>query len=196
MKDVFCQYHKIKEDVIYQTNNFFVKVGFGLIAPGQVMIIPTAHYDSLADLPKHLEQEFSDLQKMVIGKVSTSFSAPFLIEYGNCGTVQHAHIHVIPKKSDNFEISNIIDEMIVNGGVPYQPITLEQFKENYQPRKNYVLIEDGISCVVSKEDFSGHRHYFSKTLGVPAVHSWSDLSLEEEIIDQQKREITRNTLIF
>ena len=56
-KDIFCQYDKIKEDVIYRSNHFFVKIGFGLVAAGQVMLIPLEHYDSFAELPLEFNPE-------------------------------------------------------------------------------------------------------------------------------------------
>lgn len=201
MRDIFCQYEStFKEDSLYQTDNFWVKIGFGLIAPGQVMLIPRAHYDCLADLPQHLEQEFLDLKQEITEKVSAAFSSPFLIEYGNCGTVQHAHIHFIPKKSEDFLITDVLGEMVISRVVPHQLMDPKTFRENYVAGSRYIFVEDnGVSCVLPQDSLRinyNHREYFSKVLGLPAAHSWSKLTLEEKMIDERKREITKKTLAF
>ena len=41
---IFCNRGKIKDDILLETKNFFVKVGIGIIAPGHVMLITKKHF--------------------------------------------------------------------------------------------------------------------------------------------------------
>ena len=54
----FCQRDKIKSDILMESENFFVKVGVGILAPGHVMVITREHLSCFAELPNHLMKEF------------------------------------------------------------------------------------------------------------------------------------------
>ena len=53
-KCIFCNCDSIKEDILWETDNFFVKVGVGILAPGHVMIIPKEHISCYAELSNQL----------------------------------------------------------------------------------------------------------------------------------------------
>lgn len=213
MEDIFCQYDKIKEDILYGSPNFLVKVGLGLITSGHVMLVTKKHYGSFADLPDYLEEEFRFVKESLADKIAEAFSTPFLIECGNCGTVAHAHIHFIPKSGDGYEISNIIGEMVLPSGLPYRLLSRQEQKKRYFPGDKYVGLEDdGVYCVVGRGNSLDsnppdsnppewwkqieYRRFFTEVKGVKAVRSWSRLTASEKTVDERKREITKQMLRF
>lgn len=95
---VFCEAKLNKGEVIFETENFFVNIGVGLVAPGHMMLIPKRHYDCCADIPRNLRPEFDGAAKLIFGKIKKVFGAPFLVEYGIFGqSVAPAYLHFIPK---------------------------------------------------------------------------------------------------
>ena len=201
-KDIFCQYDKIKDDILYETKDFFVKVGFGLITPGHVMLVPKSHYDSFADLSEELKQEGTKLKRLLIQKITAAFSEPFLVEYGNCGSVAHAHIHFIPKKGEGYEIQDIVTEMVSSRNIPHTSASKEKAMI-YKSGDCYVSIEDNgkfsyIPGTTFEEwwDDTDYRKFFSEVKGFKGVRAWSSLTREEKILDEHKREITKKILRF
>ena len=201
-EDLFCQQDKIKEDILHQTENFFVKVGIGIVTPGHVMIISKKHFPSFADLPETLNQELEQLKAQLKEKITSLFAAPFLIEYGNCGSIVHAHIHFIPKKGESYEIQDIMEEMIYSKNTPKSTV-IKGNSKLCQSGDNYVNIEDNHSSYIitgttTEEwwDNTDYRKFFSQEIGLKGVVSWSSLTAEEKVLDEQKRKITRKLLVF
>lgn len=58
---IFCNCEKA--DIIYETKNFYIKVGKGIITPGHVMIIPKKHYSAIAEIDKEFVNEYLDLKR-------------------------------------------------------------------------------------------------------------------------------------
>jgi len=58
MDCVFCNREEVKEDILWETENFFVKVGVGILAPGHIMLISKKHLSCFGELPDELNQEF------------------------------------------------------------------------------------------------------------------------------------------
>ncbi len=108
---IFCNREKIRTDIIKETDNFFVKVGKGIIAPGHVMIITKKHYLSFAELPTQYINELSYLEKYLSKIIRKAFkTSVFGIEYGIWGqSIHHAHIHIIPLKGPGYDIKNLGD---------------------------------------------------------------------------------------
>ena len=72
-KCIFCNYDSIKEDILLESDNFFVKVGVGILAPGHVMIIPKEHISCFAELPDRLGKEFISIKEQVFNKVCVNY---------------------------------------------------------------------------------------------------------------------------
>ena len=105
-KCVFCDYDRIKEDILWETENFYVKVGVGILAPGHIMIVSKKHLSCFGEIPDELNEEFTHLIEEVFQKVKSNFSEPIMYEHGVYSqSVPHAHIHFVPKKSDFYSRS-------------------------------------------------------------------------------------------
>ena len=133
----FCDKSNIERDIIYETKNFIVKVGVGIITPGHVMIIPKDHYKCYGELPKEHEKEFLDLKNKIINKITEKFSEPFLIEMGAWGqSVKHAHIHVIPLEGEGYKINSIIKELVIPSGFKHEETSINNIKKNTKQEKD------------------------------------------------------------
>jgi len=198
----FCNRELIKDDIIYESENFFVKVGFGLVTAGHVLITTKQHFQCFGELPGELDEEYHQLKQFVIQKITDKFAKPFLIEYGIWGqTVPHAHVHLIPTKNDDYEVTSIIDEMVIPSQVPFMKGTLSNVKKLYAQEKKYVYIEeDGQTYTVDvhtlpNEDKSNtpldFRGFFPAKKSVKGIESWKNLSDEAKIKDEEKRTKTK-----
>ena len=58
MECIFCNLQSSTDEILWETNNFFVKVGIGIFSPGHVMIISKKHLSCFGELPKELYKEF------------------------------------------------------------------------------------------------------------------------------------------
>lgn len=202
---IFCDREKIEEGIVHETEDFFVKVGFGLVTAGHVFIFPKEHYDCLAEMPKELWDKFMVLKEEVKRKVKENFSEPFMVEYGNCGTVAHAHAHLIPLKGEGYEVKSIMEEMGSEGEVEWEEINWNRLREIYLGEKKYVWIEEKGKSYVGhvsrlgnggKENNPGflYRVFFTEVKGLKAVHNWKKLIGEEKKIDEKKRKKTKKIL--
>jgi diadenosine tetraphosphate (Ap4A) HIT family hydrolase len=107
-KCIFCNYDSIKEDILWESDNFFVKVGVGILAPGHVMIISKKHLSCLGELPKQLTEEFIFLKDDVFDKIKSNFSEPIVYEHGVYSqSIKHAHLHFVPSKNSFYKLENI-----------------------------------------------------------------------------------------
>ncbi len=204
----FCKITEIKEGIIYQNKDFYVKVGFAIIAPGHVMIIPKNHYACLAEAPLALIKKYDQLKKKLKKEIKKKFADPIIIEYGVWGqSIEHAHIHFIPKKNRNYKIRNIFKEIKLCN--PGEKVNFRKIK-NYQQLKFIYKKEGGYVMVESKEKI---RVYSTKNLkskrnscldyrvlftnkGLTGVKNWRRMTKKEKQADQLKREKTKLILSF
>jgi len=204
---VFCDKPKIIEDILEESGNFFSKVGFGLAAPGQVMLISGRHYSCFADMPQDLDEEFEQAKKNLVARVTDKFSEPFLIEYGIWGqSIHHAHTHLIPLKGEDYSVESIMEEMIIPGGMPYTQIKgLEDLREIFESEGSYVCIEEkGNSYVIhtkneppiNRDNPSPHLSYraFFQSKGHQATLKWTDMSDRDKSLDNKRRHKTKELL--
>ena len=201
MKDcIFCDKEKVKEDTIYKTDNFFGKVGIGIITPGHIIMIPWEHYTCYADLPHKLEDEYKKVKNLLQNEITKKFSEPFLIEYGIWGqTVPHAHTHFIPLKSQEYQISSILEEMVIPGKIKFEEVDRKTLKETYKAEKGYVSIEEkgklyvchinGIPDDKNNPNLT-YRVFFTQK-GLRGIKSWAEMTEEDKIKDKQKIELTK-----
>jgi len=110
---LFCNYNLIKEDILWESENFFVKVGVGILAPGHVMMVSKNHLSCFGELPKNLFKEFSNFKEELFNSIKSNFSEPLIYEQGAYGqSVEHAHLHILPMKTDYFNLINIGDKIL------------------------------------------------------------------------------------
>lgn len=207
--DIFCSPKAIEES-IYQTPNFYVRVGKGLIAPGHIMIIPKEHYDCIALQPRHLDDELGDIKEKVQEKIKKEIGeAPIFIEYGLWGqTVPHAHIQVVPSKSSTYEISSLIEEMVVpEDRIKYEKTNMTGLKEVLDNEEGYVSIEEkGELWVLHVKgiDYNDpelrmhlrYRKFFEETKKLVGLGKWDDMSIEIQEADERVQVETRKLLSF
>jgi histidine triad (HIT) family protein len=199
---VFCDRLNIEKEIIYETNNFIVIVGVGIITPGHIMIITKNHYRCYGELPKEYDEEFLEIKKKVINKVTEKFSNPFLVEMGAWGqSVKHAHIHVIPLEGKGYKINSIMDELVAHSGFEYEETNLENIRNIYKTRKGYVSIEENgklnvcyvnMPCNPKEVARVGYREFFSKK-GI-GFKSWKTMNESDKKLDQINKKVTKEKL--
>ena len=128
-KDIFCDREKIKSDILAETDNWMVKVGFGLVTPGHVIAIPRQHFDCFVDIEDSLLDEFEKTINPALQKYITErFSRPFGIEYGFGQTVEHAHVHFIPSTREGYNVNNVVDYINSLRKTPLERINRETLR--------------------------------------------------------------------
>ena len=143
MTCIFCS-DETNDRNLYETKNFFVKVGKGIITAGHVMIIPKHHYKAIGEIDDNLIDEYLNLKQQTIKKITENFAEPFLIEYGNYGqSVFHAHMHLIPKTDNNYKNVDLYKEMIL----PSKTTTIQinnfnELRDYYLKHNEYIYFED------------------------------------------------------
>ncbi len=211
-KCVFCDKNNSPRDTIYQTDNFFVKIGLGLAAPGHVMLIPKKHFLCYADMPKKYRAEFLVLKDLVFEKVSSAFGAPFLAEYGpRLQSVKHAHLHFIPKQRQEtsdysgYDVGNIFEEMSIHNGLIIEGADWQKAIELRQKFGQYAFLRDGDRAFLYSENSPepvllkklNYRRFFVEKLllnDIPIY--WQEITAEQLRIDALKKQTTRDLLRF
>lgn len=96
---------KYSDIIIYESENFFVKIELGCLIPGMVMINPKKHHYSMARLPEEQFKEYyevmKDVELMLKGTYGKDLPVIFF-EHGSAPTgfsshaksIVHAHTHV------------------------------------------------------------------------------------------------------
>lgn len=195
---IFCDNIE-KKDIIKETENFYWKVGRGIITPGHTMIISKKHYSSFGDIDCNIIKEFLLLKKLVINEITKKFSKPFMVEYGAFGqSIFHAHIHFIPKSGNDYNNINIINDLVNKGlhKLNLNPIKIKNFKEiikYYQENKKYLYFEDEEEKIIipitdgvkNNLDLFDYRAFFTK-IGIKGVKSWTNMTAEEKEYDNIK----------
>lgn len=207
-KCVFCDSGKLLEDILYQEENFFVKVGFGLVSAGHTLLVSKEHYLCFGAIPDELDERYTQMRRLVTEQVTKEFAKPFLIEYGVWGqSVPHAHLHFIPSQTENYEIKSLINEMVAPGKIRFEEVDLRKLKEIYRKEKMYVSIEEnGNLFVCYASDVApynpdnpnpnlSYRSFFSNR-GLFWTKGWKNMTEESKMIDDKNREITKKKLHF
>lgn len=204
---IFCNKDKIREDIIYEGDNFFLKVGFGLVTAGHILLISKDHYSCYATLPDELYKEYSELKEFTKEKISRVFSYPFLVEYGVYGqSVNHAHTHFIPSRGGGYNVKSLLEEMVLKGDIRVEEInSFNKLKEIYNNERGYVSIEENnrfFVCHVNglppmdrdnPNPYLSYRAFFLKR-GVKGIKKWEEMSKDETEKDNEKRKLTKAIL--
>lgn len=200
---IFCQRRKIAEDILYESDNFFVKVGIGIIAAGHVMIISKRHLACFAEMPVSLVSEYQELKSWLVEKITAQAAKPVQIEYGIWGqTVFHAHTHFIPKQGPGYRVKSLVEEMFKSAEVKLdlERADWDRLREIYRTEKCYVSVEeDGVLYVCHvcdiKEDselpYLNYRAFMARRFGLRGVKDWRQMSKSERLVDEHKRNLTK-----
>ena len=203
MTCIFCG-DETNDRNLYETKNFFVKVGKGIITAGHVMIIPKHHYKAIGEIDNNLIDEYLNLKQQTIKKITENFAEPFLIEYGNYGqSVFHAHIHLIPKTGNGYKNVDLYKEMIL----PSKTTTIQinnfnELRDYYLKHNEYIYFEDKNKYILpitniirNNLGLVDYRTYFDK-LGLKGIRSWASMTEEDIKNDNLKIEETKKKLKY
>lgn len=206
---LFCNFDSNSwRENVYETENFKVRVGLGIITAGHCMIVPKDHYKCMGELPRNLIPEYLDLQNLLIEKISEKVSVPFMVEYGTqFQTVPHAHTHLIPSSSDKYSKVNIIKEFVLptieKHKIPFEKTDMYGLNEIYRKEKYYTFFEqDGEMYVLKTRDFSkekivddvSYRAFFARR-NIGVLH-WSEMTEEQKVQDKMNIEKSKEILDF
>lgn len=181
---LFCGVDKIKEDILLESNNFFVKVGVGILAPGHIMIIPKKHILCFGQLPNSLQKEFIMLKKDVFSKVKSNFSEPIVYEHGVYSqSIKHAHLHFLPSENEYYNLKNIKENIFKS--LKSTPISnMLQIKDVFDKEGSYFYLEqNGRKWVIhtqnQPEGKFTFRKEFARLTGLCGLKDWRTMPEEE-----------------
>jgi len=102
---IFCKIaqKKIKSELVLESDHFFAIRDISPKAEGHTLVIPKQHFVTLLDIPDKLGGEMLSVCKKVSGMLLDEKKADgFNLVMNNLEPagqlVQHAHIHIIPRK--------------------------------------------------------------------------------------------------
>jgi len=198
-KCAFCNYNLIKEDVLWESDNFFVKVGVGILTPGHIMIIPKKHISCFGELPKQLSREFILLKEEVFSRIKSNFSKPIIYEHGMYSqSVNHAHLHFIPSKNEVYNLENI-GKKIFKDLKSTQIENIFQIVDIFEKEGSYIYLEENAKKWLFHTKGLPHRKYtlrkeIARLSGSHGLADWRNMPKEEEQRDRQWIKITKEIL--
>lgn len=118
-----CREYQTKENVIFESDNFFVVPSIGQIVEGYLLICSKQHFISVSQFPQKLLPEFEEIKSKVRDILTKYYIAPIFFEHGPTAVnkkggccVEHAHLHAVPVNVDilvdllkNFQAKKIED---------------------------------------------------------------------------------------
>jgi len=120
--DVDCILCAIRENdprvtslLLYQDENFFVCLNLYPYNPGHLMIIPAKHVERFEDLTQRertlLFEATIQLKKLIRKKMSpTGFNVGYNEGQYSGASIQHVHIHVVPRYRNELGFIDIISQ--------------------------------------------------------------------------------------
>jgi len=147
--------HEMPDRTIFATCNFKVIPSLGQIVEGYLLLVPTRHYGTLADMPIVLIKEVAALTNLVREALRHSYGSQCLffehgarnVASGGCG-IYHAHLHAVPfSESDD-------------------PIQVLKRIHQYHEVQSFEDIKsvDHRSSYLYYEDVNSNRHIFDVAL--------------------------------
>lgn len=89
------------EQIIKETENFFIVFDINPIQKGYLLIISKGHYANIYDLPSEALHELIDLEKHMIKLIENNFEVLGVTSIKNNGNSMmegtHFHLHIIPR---------------------------------------------------------------------------------------------------
>ena len=184
-KCLFCNFVKIKEDILWDSGNFYVKVGVGILAPGHVMLLPKMHLDCFAQLPKQLRKEFLSIKDKLFNKIASAFNEPMVYEHGVYGqSIKHAHLHFLPSSNSHYNLENI-KENIFKSLKSTRIENMFQITDVFRNESSYFYLEqNGRKWVIhTKDQPEGKfifRKEFARLTGLYGLEAWQNMPESEK----------------
>lgn len=183
-KCVFCNYNSIKEEVLWESDNFYVKIGIGIFAPGHVMMVSKKHTSCFGELPKHLVKEFIFFKEKIFNLIKSNFSEPIIYEHGIYGqTVKHAHIHFLPFKTNLFILENI-GKKIFTSLKSTQIDNIFQMINIFERDGSYIYLEENskkqIFHTKGLQEGYNFRKEIARLTGLHGLARWQSIDEEEK----------------
>ena len=105
---IFCKIvsGEIPGKKVYEDDNFIGILDINQVAEGKTLLIPKKHYKTILDMPNSLGNEMLEAIKKISLKLIEEGKAEgfnlLVNTYGVAGqVVPHAHIHILPRKTDD-----------------------------------------------------------------------------------------------
>lgn len=201
-KCLFCQLEEIRDDILLESENFFVKVGIGILAPGHVMLITKEHILCFAELPNNLIEEFTLIKNKIFEKLKSNFFEPIIYEHGVYEqSISHAHLHFLPKRNKHFPalsdfVLENVKENIFNGLSSTKVTNMFGIIDTYRNEGSYFYLEEGKDIFVfhTKNKPKGKfifRKEFARLTGLKGIANWKTMTEEEKKRDKLWIEITK-----
>lgn len=203
---IFCNSFK-EGDSLFDTENFFVKVGKGIICPGHVMIITKKHYKCMGDIDKKLVNEFLYLKLKLMKFITDNFFKPLVTENGVImQSVFHAHTHFIPMKSEYYDevdfYEGVVKTFLKNQNLEYKNIIdFMEILDIFKIDGEYLYFEQDNEIILFRtkkyskiiqfiKDNLSYRAFFTK-IGLKGVKDWKLMTTEDLKFDDLKIKKTR-----
>lgn len=165
-----CKFCKIakkqsKEEydtILFETDNFVVFPAKGHFIEGYLLLIPKAHYTSFSEITdKTLIREYKSLINRISQKMKNIFKTNITIfEHGSLAggciagnTIEHAHLHIIPKKINIFT-RLLKDGHIIKG--------VDSFEEIHDFNSPYLFIDNNEFKIASPVRSSYESQYLRR----------------------------------
>jgi len=195
---LFCDFDKIKEDILWNSENFYVKVGIGILAPGHVMLLPKMHMACFAQLPKQLSNEFISVKDKLFNKIKYAFNEPIIYEHGVYGqSIKHAHLHFLPSRNNYYNFKNI-KENIFKSLKSARIDNMFQIADVFKKEGSYFYLEqNGRKWVIHtkgrEEGKFTFRKEFARLTGLYALEAWQTMPESEKQRNIEWVETTKKT---
>ena len=138
-----CKESENKQDIIYESENFFVKPALGQIGiEGYLLICSKKCFLGLGQLPEYLFPELENVKKITRIILSKHYTEPIFFEHGvvdfnkkgGC-CIFHAHLHAVPLDIDIF---SDISREFYGRDIEKQL----EVKEAYEKKMEYIYYEN------------------------------------------------------
>ena len=196
---VFCDFEKIKDDILWENDNYFVKVGIGILTPGHIMLITKKHFSCFGEMSEDLDDEFNEVKEKIVNEIRKQFSEPILFEQGIHGqSVKHAHIHFVPTKNKEFVIPENVQDKVFPELKKTKVKGIKDTRDIFDREGQYLYLEekDGWVFHIDKDidkEFNFRRE-FTKINGNKEFSDWRAISEESKKKNQKWVELTKEKL--
>ncbi len=115
---VFCKIinNEIPSKKVYEDESVLAILDLSQLTYGHTLVMPKAHYATLLDCPKEIQEKLITVTTSLASKIKTNLNASGVNIVNNSGeaagqTVMHTHIHIIPRyESDEFGFKEVNHE--------------------------------------------------------------------------------------
>lgn len=100
---IFCKIinQEIPANIVYQDDKFLAFLDINPVAAGHTLLIPKAHYNSMAETPDRTVGEIYVKAKELMLVLKKGLNADFVVLSVVGMDVPHLHIHLIPRYNND-----------------------------------------------------------------------------------------------